>query len=157
MSVSPQTAAIGTGQTLQFKRNGDEQADSTKFASATVNVVTPGQITAKANVQVGLYTISPAAAGQVHVQFGLDTTYVSDDLGVPGRECAGVYSTDDGRYDTKEWRGVIGAYRCGRNGSAGSRVGRGRQHSLGQPGVTRVLNPIKFPPHDLIISMRHQN
>ena len=38
-------------------------------------MVAPGQISATANPQVALYTVSPAAAGNVSVQFGLDTNY----------------------------------------------------------------------------------
>jgi len=49
--------------------------DSTKSASATVNVVAPGQLTPTANVQVASYSIAPAAPGKVYVQFGLDTNY----------------------------------------------------------------------------------
>src|SRR5438445_11781047 len=49
--------------------------DTTKTASATVNVVAPGQVASTANVQVALYTIAPAGAGNVSVQFGLDTNY----------------------------------------------------------------------------------
>ncbi len=49
--------------------------DPTKSASATINVVAPGQVAATANVQVALYTISPAAVGNVSVQFGIDTNY----------------------------------------------------------------------------------
>ena len=110
ITISPQTAAIGTGQTLQFTASattgsvswtasagtidstGDYTApsgtpsmtvtvtatstkDSTKLASATVNVVAPGQVAATANVQVASYTISPATAGNVSVQFGVDTNY----------------------------------------------------------------------------------
>ena len=44
-------------------------------ASATVNVVSPGQVTPTANTQVASYTISPAAAANVSVQFGTDTNY----------------------------------------------------------------------------------
>jgi len=51
------------------------KADPTKSSSATVNVVSPGQVTATANVQVAQYTVSPAASGNVSVQFGLDTNY----------------------------------------------------------------------------------
>jgi hypothetical protein len=49
--------------------------DATKSASATVNVVAQGQVTSTGNVQVASYAISPAAAGNVSVQFGLDTNY----------------------------------------------------------------------------------
>ena len=51
------------------------KTDTTKTASATVNVVAPGTVTPTANLQVALYSVSPAAAGNVSVQFGLDTTY----------------------------------------------------------------------------------
>ncbi len=47
----------------------------TNSASATVNVVSPGQVTPTANTQVASYTISPAGAGNVSVQFGTDTNY----------------------------------------------------------------------------------
>lgn len=49
--------------------------DHHKSASATLNVVAPGQVAATANAQVASYTISPAAAGNVSVQFGTDTNY----------------------------------------------------------------------------------
>jgi hypothetical protein len=49
--------------------------DPTQSASATVNVVAPGQVTPTANPQVALYSVSLAAAGNVSVQFGLDTNY----------------------------------------------------------------------------------
>jgi arylsulfate sulfotransferase len=49
--------------------------DSTKKATATVNVVPPGTLAPTANGQVALYTISPVAAGNVSVQFGLETNY----------------------------------------------------------------------------------
>jgi arylsulfate sulfotransferase len=111
VSMSPQNAAVGTGQTVQFTAmasdmkgvtwsatagtvdsNGNFTAptgttsmtvtvtatsmtDNTKSASAVVNVVAPGQVTATANPQVASYTISPAAAGNVSVQFGMTTNY----------------------------------------------------------------------------------
>ena len=46
-----------------------------KTARATVNVVAPGQVTATANTQVASYVISPAAAGNVSVQFGTSSNY----------------------------------------------------------------------------------
>ncbi len=49
--------------------------DPTKSASATIHVVAPGQVSATANVQVALYSISPGAPANVSVQFGLDTNY----------------------------------------------------------------------------------
>ena len=48
--------------------------NTTKSASATVNVVVPGLVTATANVQVAQYIVAPAA-GNVFVQFGQDTNY----------------------------------------------------------------------------------
>ena len=38
-------------------------------------MVAPGQVTPTGNVQVAGYTIAPAAAGNVSVQFGIDTNY----------------------------------------------------------------------------------
>jgi len=112
VSVSPQTAAVGTGQNVSFTANvkngksgvtwtasagtvdvngnfvapagpqsitvtvtATSKDDTTKSAGATVNVVAPGQVTATANVQVAQYTVVPAAAGNVFVQFGQDTNY----------------------------------------------------------------------------------
>jgi arylsulfate sulfotransferase len=49
--------------------------DPTKSASASVNIVVPGQVTPTANAQVALYTISPASAAKVFVQYGLDINY----------------------------------------------------------------------------------
>jgi arylsulfate sulfotransferase len=49
--------------------------DPTKSASAIIHVVAPGQVSTTANPQVALYTISPASAGNVSVQFGIDTNY----------------------------------------------------------------------------------
>jgi hypothetical protein len=51
------------------------KADPTKSSSATIHVLAPGQVSATANVQVALYTIAPPTAGNVLVQFGLDTNY----------------------------------------------------------------------------------
>ena len=44
-------------------------------SSVAVNVVAPGLIAPTNNVQVAQYTVSPAAAANVSVQFGLDTSY----------------------------------------------------------------------------------
>jgi arylsulfate sulfotransferase len=44
-------------------------------ATATINVVAPGAVTPTANVQVANYTIAPAAAGNVSIQFGMTTSY----------------------------------------------------------------------------------
>jgi hypothetical protein len=51
------------------------KTDSSKSASATVNIVAPGQISSTNNAQVALYTISPPATGNVSVQFGVTTAY----------------------------------------------------------------------------------
>ncbi len=110
LTMSPQTLAIGTGQSTQFTATvsrgtvtwiasagtidstgnytapsatqsmtvtvtATSMQDSTKSASATVNVVAPGQVAATANVQVASYSVSPAASGNVSVQFGTDTNY----------------------------------------------------------------------------------
>jgi arylsulfate sulfotransferase len=111
ISISPQAAAVGTGQSTQFRVTTNDTAgvtwsatsgtidasgyyaapsgalsatvtvtatskkDPTKSASATVNVVAPGTVAATANVQVAQYTIAPAGAGDVSVQFGQDTSY----------------------------------------------------------------------------------
>jgi hypothetical protein len=68
------TAPSGT-QSMTTTVTATSKKDPTKSASATVNVVAPGQVTSTANVQVALYTVSPAAPGNVSVQFGLDTNY----------------------------------------------------------------------------------
>jgi hypothetical protein len=111
VSITPQAAAIGSGQTTQFTAttggtggvtwkasvgvidaNGNytaptgtrsvtatitatSSADATKSGSAKVNVVVPGVVAPTSNAQVAAYTIAPAAAGNVSVQFGLDTNY----------------------------------------------------------------------------------
>ena len=49
--------------------------DPSKSATATVNIVVPGQISNTPNAQVATYSISPAAPGYVSVQFGVDTNY----------------------------------------------------------------------------------
>ena len=50
-------------------------ADPTKSASAIIHVVAPGAFANTNNVQVAQYTVSPASAANVSVQFGLDTNY----------------------------------------------------------------------------------
>lgn len=49
--------------------------DSTKSASATVNIIAPGVVAATANAQVASYTITVPNGLQVLVQFGPDTNY----------------------------------------------------------------------------------
>ncbi|MGB2663807.1 MAG: aryl-sulfate sulfotransferase [Candidatus Acidiferrum sp.] len=111
VEITPQFAAVGTGQTVQFTAiasNGSgvtwsastgtisssglytapsgttsstvtitatSAISHSKTATAMVNVVAPGQVTSTANVQVANYTIAPAAAGNVSVQFGTSTNY----------------------------------------------------------------------------------
>lgn len=111
VSVSPQAAAIGPGQTVQFTATTNDAAgvtwtasvgtinasgnytapsgaqsttatvtatsktDTSKSVTAPVNVVAPGTVAPTSNQQVALYSVSPAASGNVSVQFGLDTTY----------------------------------------------------------------------------------
>ena len=50
-------------------------ADPTKSASAIIHVVAPGAFANTNNVQVAQYTVSPASAANVSVQFGPDTNY----------------------------------------------------------------------------------
>ena len=68
------TAPAGP-QSVTATVTATSKADPTKSSSATVNVVAPGQVAATDNLQVALYTISPAAAGNVSVEFGLTTAY----------------------------------------------------------------------------------
>ncbi len=68
------TVASG-GQSTTATVTATSKTDSTKKASAQVNVVAPGTVAHTANEQVALYTIAPAAAANVSVQFGLDTNY----------------------------------------------------------------------------------
>jgi arylsulfate sulfotransferase len=68
------TAPSGT-QSATVTVTATSTKDRTKSASATVNVVAQGQVAATDNVQVALYSISPAGAGKVSVQFGLDANY----------------------------------------------------------------------------------
>ena len=49
--------------------------DRTKFVSAMIHIVAPGQVSTTANPQVALYSIAPGAPGDVSVEFGLDTDY----------------------------------------------------------------------------------
>lgn len=62
-------------QSVTVTVTATSKKDPTKSASAKVNVVAPGQVTATANVQVAQYTVAPAGPGNVSVQFGLDTNY----------------------------------------------------------------------------------
>ena len=68
------TAPSGS-QSMTITVTAKALKDSTKSASATVDVVAPGQVTATANAQVASYTIAPAGAGNVSVQFGTDMNY----------------------------------------------------------------------------------
>jgi arylsulfate sulfotransferase len=51
------------------------KTDSTKSASATVNVVGPGSFSATLNPQVAQYAVILPSSANVSVQFGLDTNY----------------------------------------------------------------------------------
>jgi arylsulfate sulfotransferase len=51
------------------------RTDPSRFASARVIIVAPGQISRTANSLVALYTISLPAAGNVYVEFGLTQSY----------------------------------------------------------------------------------
>ncbi len=57
--------------------------DHTKSGTATVHVVAPGQVAATSNPQVASYTIAPAGAGNVSVQFGTSTNYGLTTWGQP--------------------------------------------------------------------------
>lgn len=49
--------------------------DTTKSASATVNIVAPGTVATTNNPQVAQYTINPPSDAKVSIQFGPDTSY----------------------------------------------------------------------------------
>ena len=51
------------------------KTETTKNASAPVNVVAPGTVIATNNPQVALYTVIPGGSANVSVQFGLTTNY----------------------------------------------------------------------------------
>jgi arylsulfate sulfotransferase len=51
------------------------KTDPTKSASATINLVAPGQLSTTNNVQVAQYAVTPPSSANVSVQFGLDTSY----------------------------------------------------------------------------------
>jgi arylsulfate sulfotransferase len=68
------TAPSGS-QSVFVTVTATSKTDPSKSASATVNVVAPGQFVATNNVQVAQYAISPAASANVSVQFGLTTSY----------------------------------------------------------------------------------
>lgn len=137
VSVSPQSAAVASGQSMQltatakgdasgfswsvnFIPNGNatvgmidsagnftaptspessiaiitatSKRDPTKSASAVIKVVAPGVITPTANVQVAQYTISPPAAANVSVQFGLTTDYGLTTWSQPTPQLGGTVS-----------------------------------------------------------------
>lgn len=68
------TAPSGT-QSTAATVTATSKKNPTKSASATIHVVAPAQVSATANPQVALYSISPGAAGNVSVQFGSDLNY----------------------------------------------------------------------------------
>jgi len=63
-----------------------------RSASAMIHVVAPGQVSATANPQVALYSISPGAAGNVSVQFGSDLNYGLKTWAQPVPEPGGAVS-----------------------------------------------------------------
>jgi hypothetical protein len=65
------TAPPGVSATVTV--TATSRSDPTLSASATVNVVAPGEVSATANPQVASYAIAPPAAGRVSVQFGSST------------------------------------------------------------------------------------
>ena len=75
VDVSGNFVAPAGPQSMTVTVTATSKDDTTKSASATVNVVAPGVFAKTNNVQVAQYTISPAASANVSVQFGLDTTY----------------------------------------------------------------------------------
>jgi arylsulfate sulfotransferase len=62
-------------QSVTVTVTATSKKDPRKSASATLNVVVPGQLSSTANPQVALYTVSPAGAANVLVQFGIDANY----------------------------------------------------------------------------------
>jgi arylsulfate sulfotransferase len=68
------TAPSGT-QSMTVTVTATTVKTPTHSATAIVNVVAPGAVTPTANVQVANYTIAPAAAGNVSIQFGMTTSY----------------------------------------------------------------------------------
>ena len=51
------------------------KSDPSKTASASVTIIAPGIVASTANVQVAMYTITPAPGARVSIQFGPDTNY----------------------------------------------------------------------------------
>jgi arylsulfate sulfotransferase len=51
------------------------KSDPSKTASASVTIVASGVVAPTANVQVAMYTITPAAGASVSIQFGPNTSY----------------------------------------------------------------------------------
>ena len=79
-------------QSVTVTVTATSKKDPTKSASAKVNVVAPGQVAATPNVQVAEYTVAPAAAGNVSVQFGLDTNYALTTWSQPVPQGGGLVS-----------------------------------------------------------------
>jgi arylsulfate sulfotransferase len=67
--------APSVAQSMTATITATSKEDPTKSASASVNIVVPGQVMPTANAQVAVYRISPASAAKVFVQFGLDINY----------------------------------------------------------------------------------
>jgi arylsulfate sulfotransferase len=75
VDVNGNFVAPADPQSMTVTVTATSKDDTTKSASATVNVVAPGVFAKTNNVEVAQYTVSPAAHADVSVQFGLDTTY----------------------------------------------------------------------------------
>ena len=68
--IAPPVAQSETATITARSRNNPAE-----FATATIHIVAPGQITATANLQVASYSISPGAPATISVKFGTDTNY----------------------------------------------------------------------------------
>jgi arylsulfate sulfotransferase len=68
------TAPAGTPST-SVSVTATSKVDRTKFASATVYIIAPGNVSSTVNPQVAQYSITPGTSAKVSVRFGLDTNY----------------------------------------------------------------------------------
>ena len=84
--------APSTGPSTTITVTATNAQSSSVSSTATVNVVAPGQVTATANAQVASYTIAPAAAANVSVQFGPDTNYGLNTWTQPAPSAGGAVS-----------------------------------------------------------------
>jgi arylsulfate sulfotransferase len=85
VSISPQTVAVSTGQTIQFTPIVTNDESTVTWSATAGTIDANGNYTAPSGLQsmtvtvtattVATYTLAPAAAGNVFVQFGTDTNY----------------------------------------------------------------------------------